>query len=62
MGGHWRIFFAAVAVLDCIMALLRDHKRLFAALRAGIKDTWRNVLSRIREALHQLPCAFEAMT
>ena len=33
------LFFAAVAVLDCIIALLRAHRRLFAALRAGIKDT-----------------------
>ena len=56
------IFFAAVAVLDCIIALLRAHQRLFAALRAGIKDTWRNVFSRIREVLYELPCAFERMT
>jgi hypothetical protein len=54
-----RIFFAAVAVLDCILALLRTHRRLFAALRAGIKPTWRNVFSRIREVLYELPCAFE---
>ena len=53
------IFFAAVAVLDCIIALLRAHQRLYAALRAGIKDTWRNVFSRIREVLYELPCAFE---
>jgi len=56
------LFFAAVAVLDCIIALLRAHKRLFAALRAGIKDTWRNVFSRIREVLYELPCAFAGMT
>jgi hypothetical protein len=55
------LFFAAVAVLDCIIALLRAHKYLFAALRAGIKDTWRNVFSRVREALYGLPCAFECM-
>ena len=48
----------AVAVLDCIIALLKAHKRLFAALRAGIKGTWRNVFSRIREVLYELPCAF----
>ena len=56
------LFFAAVAVLDCILALLRAHKCLFAALRAGIKDTWRNVFSRLREALYGLPCALECMT
>lgn len=56
------IFFAAVAVLDCIIARLRAHKHLYAALRAGIKDTWQNVFSRIREVLYQLPCAFERMT
>ena len=51
------LFFAAVAVLDYILALLRAHKRLFEALRAGIKDTWRNVFSRIREMLYDLPYA-----
>jgi hypothetical protein len=56
------LFFAAVAVLDCIIALLRAHRYLFAALRAGIKDTWHNVFSRVREALYELPCAFECMT
>ncbi len=52
------LFFAAVAGLDCIIALLKAHKRLLAALRAGIKATWRNVFSRIREVLYELPCAF----
>jgi len=52
------LFLAAVAALDCIIALLKAHKRLFAALRAGIKGTWRNVFSRIREVLYELPCAF----
>jgi hypothetical protein len=51
------IFFAAVAVLDYIIALLRDHRRLFAALRAGIKVTWLNVFCCIRETLYDLPCA-----
>ena len=41
---------------------LSGTKQLFAALRAGIKDTWRNVFSRIAEVLYQLPCAFESMT
>jgi len=57
-----RLFFAAMAVLDCIMAMLRAHSLLFAALRVGIKDTWRNVFSRIGEVLGELPCAFGAMT
>ena len=52
------LFCAAVAVLDCIIVLLKAHKRLFAALRAGIKGTWRNVCSQIREVLYELPCAF----
>jgi len=55
------IFFAAMAVLDCIIALLRAHKRLYAALRAGIKGTWRNLFSRIQEILYELPGAFVAM-
>ncbi len=56
-----RLFFAAMAVLDCIMWMLRDHMRLFAALRFGIKDTWLNVFSRIEEVLGELPCAFAAL-
>jgi hypothetical protein len=56
------VFFAAMAVLDCIIALLRAHERLFAALRAGIKGTWRNLFSRIQEVLYELPGAFVAMT
>ena len=53
-----RLFFAAMAVLDCILWMLRAHRLLFAALRVGIKDTWRNVFSRIGEVLDELPCAF----
>jgi hypothetical protein len=56
------IFFAAMAVLDCIIALLRAHKRLFAVLRAGIKGTRRNLFSRIQEVLYELPAAFVGMT
>ena len=56
-----RIFLAAVAVLDCILALLKAHKRLFTALRQGIKPTWRNVFSRMQEVLYELPCAFHRM-
>ena len=57
-----RLFFAAMAVLDCIMWMLRAHSLLFAALRVGIKDTWRNVFSRIDEVLGELPCAFAALS
>jgi hypothetical protein len=47
-----------MAVLDCIMWMLRAHTLLFAALRLGIKDTWLNVFSRLEEVLGRLPCAF----
>lgn len=57
-----RLFFAAMAVLDCIMWMLRAHTLLFAALRVGIKATWRNVFSRIGEVLYGLPRAFGFMT
>jgi hypothetical protein len=56
-----RLFFAAMAVLDYIMWLLRAHRLVFAALRLGIKDTWRNVFSRLVEVLGELPCAFETL-
>ena len=56
-----RLFFAAVAVLDCIMWMLRSHKLLFAALRLGIKDTWHNLFSRFDEVFSELPCAFAAL-
>jgi hypothetical protein len=56
-----RLFFAAVAVLDCIMWMLRAHKLLFAALRLGIKDTWHNLFSRFDEVFSELPCAFAAL-
>jgi len=56
-----RLFFAAAAVLGCIMEMLRAHPLLFSALRIGIKDTWRNVFSRIVEVLGVLPCAFETL-
>jgi hypothetical protein len=53
-----RLFYASMAVLDSIMVMLRDHPRVFAALRLGIKATWRNVCFRILEALEGLPEAF----
>jgi hypothetical protein len=57
-----RLFFAATTVLGYLVVLLRQHKRTFAALRAGIKGTWRNIFSRVREVLYELPCAFERLT
>jgi hypothetical protein len=57
-----RLFYAAMAVLDSIMVVLREHPRICAALRAGIKATWRNVFSRIAEVLYGLPAAFVALT
>jgi hypothetical protein len=56
------IFFAAVAVLDYILALLEDHPRVFAAVRRGIKPTWRNVFSQIQEVLYGLPRALVGVT
>jgi hypothetical protein len=56
-----RLFFAAMSVLDYIMWLLRAHRLVFARLRRGIKDTWRNVFSRLLEALGELPFAFETL-
>jgi hypothetical protein len=57
-----RLFLTAIAMLDYILVLLRAKRLLYAALRDGIKGTWRNVFSRIREALAELPCAFERVT
>lgn len=57
-----RLFYAAMAVLDSIMVSLRDHPRVFAALKVGIKATWRNVFSRILELLYGLPAAFVGLT
>jgi hypothetical protein len=56
-----RLFFAAMSALDYILWLLRAHRLVFAALRRGIKDTWRNVFSRLVEVLGELPCAFETL-
>jgi hypothetical protein len=56
------LFFAAVAVLDCIIASLRAHRLLFDALRGGIKPTWLNVFSRVQEVLYGISFAFEHLT
>ena len=50
--------FAAMALLDSIMVMLRDHPRVFAALRAGIKPTWLNVFSQMQEVVYGIPRAF----
>jgi IS4 transposase len=57
-----RLFYAAMAVLDSIMVGLCEHPRLFAALKVGMKATWRNVLSRLVEILYTLPAAFSTLT
>jgi len=57
-----RLFYACLAVMDSIMVMLRTHPRVFAALRAGIKPTWQNTLSRIAEVLYGLPAAFVLLT
>jgi hypothetical protein len=56
-----RLFYAAVATLDSIMAMLAAHPRLLAALRGGIKPTWRNVFSQVTELLYALPGAFVSL-
>jgi hypothetical protein len=57
-----RLFYASLAVLDSIMATLRDHPHVFVALRVGIKAAWENVLSRIAEVLYGIPAAFSVVT
>jgi hypothetical protein len=57
-----RLFCAAVAVLDSIIEMLEGHPRLFAALRQGIKPTWRNVFSQVAEVLYGLAGAFVLLT
>ncbi len=49
------LFFAAVAALDCVIALLRAHPKVYAALRCGIKDTWSNLFSRMLDVLYDVP-------
>jgi len=56
------LLYAGAAVLDYVLALLKDHPRVFAALRRGIKPTWRNVCSQIQEVLYGLPRALVRVT
>jgi len=56
------ILYAGMAMLDYIMALLKDHPLVFAALRGGIKPTWRNVCSQIQEVLYGLSAALVRVT
>ena len=55
------IFFAAMAVLHTIIHILSRNQRVFKVLRAGIKPTWRNLFSQIREVLLQIKCPFKEM-
>lgn len=53
------IFFAAMAVLHAIIYILSRYPRLFKALRGGVKSTWRNIFSQIKEVLLQIKCPFK---
>jgi hypothetical protein len=46
------IFFAAVAVFDAIIYILRRDEQLFKSLLDGIKPTWRNIFSQLKEGFH----------
>jgi len=43
------IFFAAVALFDAIIYILRRDEELFKSLLDGIKPTWRNIFSQLKE-------------
>jgi hypothetical protein len=43
------IFFAAVALFDAIIYILRHDEELFKSLLDGIKPTWRNISSQLKE-------------
>ena len=55
------LFCAAVALYNAIICILSRHKRIFKSLLQGIKPTWRNIFSEIREVLLQIKCPFHAM-
>ena len=44
-------FFAAMAVFDALIYILRRDAELFKSILNGIKPTWRNIFSRLTEAL-----------
>ena len=43
------IFFAAMVLFDAIICILRRETELFKSLLNGIKPTWRNVFSQLKE-------------
>jgi hypothetical protein len=45
------LFFAAMAVFDALIYILRRDEELFKSVLGGIKPTWRNIFSRLQEAL-----------
>jgi hypothetical protein len=46
-----RLFCAAIALLDILLYILRRNALLFKSLLQGIKQTWRNMFSRLEQAL-----------
>jgi hypothetical protein len=46
------IFFATVAVFDAIIYILRRDEELFKYLLDGIKPTWRNIFSQLKEGFN----------
>jgi IS4 transposase len=46
-----RLFCTAVALLDILLHILRRNGLLFKSLLQGIKQTWRNMFSRLEQAL-----------
>jgi hypothetical protein len=55
------LFFAALACYNAIICILSRHERIFKSLLQGIKPTWRNIFSQIKEVLLQIKCPFQAM-
>jgi hypothetical protein len=45
------LFFAAMAVFDALIYILRLDDELFKSILDGIKPTWRNIFSRLQEVL-----------
>jgi len=56
-----RLFFAAMSVLDYIHVAAACPPAGLCAPSPRIKDTWRNVFSRLVEVLGELPFAFETL-
>lgn len=46
------IFFAAIAVFDALIYILRRETQLFKSLLDGIKPTWRNIFSQLKESFN----------